>query len=306
MINIFIKSDEMYIKTNEDIFYYNFKELEKELESILEYSNLEKNSKIKLILDYDAYDIEMYISIFDYYNINIKKAIYFIEVLKELNKEIVYIGKSNSIIISNNKVEEISLKISDDYDYTGIETLIINQDSIDKVFDMIEKSKSKNIIKQNYDILYILAFMLLLIFLAYYLSIYFYNIQKIDVELNDYNKELTILKEKIRDKNDILKDLESKIQKYNKMEYIELSRIDTHKLILYLINLTNKSYKLKEIEYKNNILFIDGNVDSFFKMNKDFEDAEIIYLKSDNNELNFRLKTKMYLEENTYENEKNR
>lgn len=299
MIKVYVNKYEIYFKIEDKISYYKFEELEKELENILEDLMIENKSKIFLIIDFEAEDIEFYQNIFSFYKLNIKYAIYFKDVIKKTNKEIIYIGEESSLKIKGNTEEVLNIKKRDNFDFEGIEFILIDENSIDDVFELVEKYKVKNILdKNNFETVILLAILSITILISYTFLSYIYNVDNIDKEIKKLDFEIISIKQKINDINIQIENIDKEIEKNDNNDNIlnVLSKKEEYKVIEHLINLNNKGFQFKNIEYDNQNLLIEGVLEDFYEIEKNLNEFKLEYLLSYEDKISYKILEKFNIE----------
>lgn len=293
MINIIVKRNEIFLEINNNYHYYKILELEKEFEDIMYECEIKNNEKIFLILDFEANDLEYYNTIFSYYNLKLKKAIKFLDILKNTKEEYIYLGENSSLNIKGEKVDNIDVKLSDNFDFSGVKTININRDNIEEIFDIIKKGKAPNILNKtiSYKNTVYIAISVLIILISNLVISLAYNTKSLDNKNSINLNKISKLKNHIDIEKIYNKKLEKQILENEDIKDINefIEKKEYYSLIKKILDASQKGIYFKTITYVDKRLVLEGIASDYSSMMKIFNDYKIEYLLSSNDNVGFKV-----------------
>lgn len=293
MINVIVKRNEIFLEINNNYHYYKILELEKEFEDIMYECGIKNNDKIFLILDFESQTLDYYSTIFSYYNLKIKRAINFSDILKNSKEEYIYLGENSSLNIKGEVIESIDIKSSDEFDFSGIKTININHDNIEEIFNMIKKGKAQNLINSsiNYKHSTYVAIAVLIILLSNIIISLVYNTKNLNIKNSVYINKISKLKNNIEIEKIYNKKLEKQIQDNENLKDINnfLEKKEYYTLIKNIINATQRGIYFKTITYIDEKLILEGVASDYTSIVSLFNDYNIEYLLSHGDNIGFKI-----------------
>ncbi|WP_067140759.1 hypothetical protein [Oceanivirga salmonicida] len=287
MIKIFIRYNELYVQKDNKIYKYEFKELELDIEEIIDELNFNTGEKFILILDITISDYEYYIKIFKAYKLKIYRIYLLKEILLENFSECICVSHDKSIYISNEKEEIMNFTADDNIDLTGLKVINLPE-QLEYIFSISESTNAKNymrinILKNEYILICLVVFILLNYLIAS--KIFIDNELSSNIEIT--YKKIEILERELEEKKLNLKNL-SEI-KIEESFYEELKKHEIERIVEYLLKLSNKGIQYYEISLLNNKITLEGVCDNMEILNKNIKDFEIENLKLKNQKLYFKI-----------------
>lgn len=293
MINIIVKKSEIFLEVNTNYYYYEIMELEKEFEDIMYECGIKSNEKIHLIMDFESNDLEYYENIFKFYKLKIKKITSFVDVIKKQNKEYIYLGENQSLDIFSDKVKKIDVKISDNFDFSGLDIIYISKNNIADIFNMIKNSKTKNLkkISINYKNKAYIIVSIILIVSTFIFTKIMYNVTPLDIKNKKYIEKEIKLKHDFNVIKLYNKNLENEIKSNEKLKKIDefILKKEYYSIIKNILNYSKEGIYFKNITYLDKKIVLEGVSNNYESIIKFFNDYKIEYLLSVEDNIGFKI-----------------
>lgn len=293
MINIIVKKSEIFLEINTNYYYYEIMELEKEFEDIMYECGIKSNEKIHLIMDFESNDLEYYENIFKFYKLKIKKITSFVDVIKKQNKEYIYLGENQSLDIFSDKVKKIDVKISDNFDFSGLDIIYISKNNIADIFNMIKNSKTKNLkkISINYKNKAYIIVSIILIISTFIFTKIMYNDTPLDIKNKKYIEKELKLKQDFNVIKLYNKNLENEIKSNEKLKKIDefILKKEYYSIIKNILNYSKEGIYFKNITYLDKKIVLEGVSNNYESIIKFFNDYKIEYLLSVEDNIGFKI-----------------
>lgn len=293
MINIIVKKSEIFLEINTNYYYYEIMELEKEFEDIMYECGIKSNEKIHLIMDFESNDLEYYENIFKFYKLKIKKITSFVDVIKKQNKEYIYLGENQSLDIFSDKVKKIDVKISDNFDFSGLDIIYISKNNIADIFNMIKNSKTKNLkkISINYKNKAYIIVSIILIVSTFIFTKIMYNVTPLDIKNKKYIEKEIKLKQDFNVIKLYNKNLENEIKSNEKLKKIDefILKKEYYSIIKNILNYSKEGIYFKNITYLDKKIVLEGVSNNYESIIKFFNDYKIEYLLSVEDNIGFKI-----------------
>lgn len=238
----------IYLSFEEEIYSYEYNDLESVIKNIFDKLNLESDIEIYLILNFNFFSKENDFLFFkdSFLKYNLKGIYSLQEYFKDGNKYLI-IQDEESYIIENEKIEKEKFTKNDfenDQDFSDY--IVINDENkiVNKIFSNDIKLK-KNYLKRKNQ--YLSIIFLIFIILIFLIVNNIFSIEKIKKEKEKINLEIIKLEEKLENE---------KIEKEEiKLSNIEIEKNKIYEDIYFLLNdldvsfiKMNYFYKIWELE----------------------------------------------------------
>ncbi|WP_068267496.1 hypothetical protein [Caviibacter abscessus] len=296
MIYVYIKINEIFFDVDGDIYFFNYSDINNDINNIVDQLVIQENEKVFMILDSDKQDAKIYIAALKQCKLATKKLIYLYDIFLSLKKDILIVGDKLSIKIENSKIEELDIKKSDSFDFDGFEHIYINHDSIGYIFELCKNSKIKNRLSLNINFSNIsLIFCIFILFICYLISSYLYEIKNIENGVINTNNKINEIDIKINEVNKNVISKEDEISRLPNTDKFmeELGRKNIYILLDKLLNLSKNNVNYSNIKYVNDEIIIEGIADNYSDIEAEFYNAKIEYLLNTEYGIKFKIRVKV-------------
>ncbi len=269
------------------IYRYEFKELELDIDEIIEELNFTSKNRFIMILDLKIIDYIYYIKIFKAYRLKIDKIYFIKDILLENFDEYICFTNEKYIYISREKEEILDFNKDDNIDLTGMKVVNISEE-IDNIFSNVDSTNAKNYMRvEIFKSEYILIFLVIFILLNYLLANKLFNDSKLINNIKEINKKIDINTRELEKEKLNLEKLNN--IKTDESFYDELENNNVEKIIKYLLELNNKGIKYYEIIFSDKKILIEGVCEKLEILNENIKKFEIEDLKLKNKKIYFKI-----------------